>query len=86
MKDNLVFRRSILLQLEAARPSFIPFDTLATGLNIAGFKFSQSDFESALDYLAEKKLVEISRSRISAGHKVAKLSAVGMEYLESGEY
>ncbi len=86
MQTNLLFRRAILFQLDAARPSSIPVETIAMGLKVGSFTFTPRDLDCALDYLSEKGLLEISRSRICASHRLVKLSANGADYLESGEY
>lgn len=85
MRDELLFRRSLLIQLEAASPASLPLPTLSAGARLAGFEFDEPDIAAALEYLREKKLVEISRSKISAAHIRAKLSAEGRDYLESGD-
>lgn len=86
MRDELLFRRSLLMQLEAAYPASLPLPTLSAGAKLAGFEFRESDIASALEYLRGKSLVEISRSKISAAHIRAKLSSEGRDYLESGDF
>lgn len=86
MRDELLFRRSLLIQLEAASPASLPLPTLLAGAKLAGFEFDESDIASALEYLRGKNLVEISRSKISAAHVRAKLSPDGRDYLESGDF
>lgn len=80
----LLLRRAILLQLEAASPASLPMDTLSAGLEISALPSDAETLSAALDYLFQKGLVEISRSRISSGHIRAKLTAEGRDYLESG--
>ena len=43
------------------------------------------ELSSELDYLAQKGMITLSRSALSAGELRAKLSADGRDYLESGE-
>ena len=82
---NLLLRRAILAQLEAASPASLPLSTLAAGLQVCGFNADAREIAGALDYLAQKGFAELSHSAISAAHLRAKLSAAGRDYLESGE-
>jgi len=86
MADALLLRRALLLQLEAASPASLPVDTLVLGSSCAGFDCLRREILAALDYLAQKNCVELSRSSISAAHVRARLSAAGRDYLESGEF
>lgn len=86
MSDTLLFRRSILLQLDVAYPVSLSIETISTGLKIAGFDFSENELLSSLHYLSEKGLLSLQISKISAEHKRAKLSALGKEYIESGDF
>lgn len=61
MRDELLFRRSLLMQLEAASPASLPLPTLSAGAKLAGFEFEEGDIAAALEYLRGKNLVEISR-------------------------
>ena len=86
MRDELLFRRSLLMQLEAASPASLPLPTLSAGAKLAGFEFEEGDIAAVLEYLRGKNLAEISRSKISAAHIRAKLSPDGRDYLESGDF
>ncbi len=83
--DILSLRRTILLQLEAASPASLPRSTILVGLETAGFCMDLKELSSELDYLAQKGMITLSRSALSAGELRAKLSADGRDYLESGE-
>jgi len=85
--SELLFRRAVLSQLEAAYPASLSLETLSLGLEACGFaKGGKNALEPALEYLREKGYAQIVRSRISAAHKRAKLTAEGLDYLESGEW
>ena len=81
--DDLLFRRAILIQLEAASPAALPIETVSLGMKLAGFEFDMRELEKAMDYLAQKNYISVSRSEISAAHLRAKLTAEGRDYLES---
>ena len=84
--DELLLRRAILLQLEAASPASLPLETLAVGLEISALPSDAKTLSAALDYLAQKGLVSLSRSRIASAHIRAKLTAEGRDFLESGSF
>ncbi len=86
MADKLFFRRAVLAQLEAASPASLPLETLAAGLAVAGFVFSEKELLSDIEYLAGKGYLELCRSKISSGHVRLRLSPAGRDYLESGDY
>ncbi len=81
--DAHLFRRAILLQCDAARPASLSFIVMAAGLERAGFSFKDSELRSEVDYLEQKGYVEISSSAISSAHLRIRLSALGIDYLES---
>lgn len=86
MENRLLFRRAILSQLEAASPASVPFETLAQGLKLCGLRFSERELRAAAEYLREKNYLSLSVSKISSSHTRAKLTADGLDYLESGEF
>lgn len=81
--DTQLFRRAILIQLDAAHPASVGFSILSEGMTAAGFFFDEKSLASEIEYLAQKNYLEVSRSQISAAHLRAKLSADGKDYLES---
>lgn len=85
MDSDMMLRRVILLQLDAASPISLPTETLLNGLRAAGFNLEEKSLYVHLDYLAQKHFLHITRSPISASHIRAKLSAKGRDYLEAGD-
>lgn len=81
--DTQLFRRAILIQLDAAHPASVSTSVLSEGMRTAGFFFDEKSLSSEIDYLCQKNYLELSRSQISAAHVRAKLSATGKDYLES---
>ena len=86
VEDKLLYRRAILLQLDAALPAGLPPNTLLEGLGISGFHKDMQILERTLDYLSQKGYIELQHSLISAGNYRAKLTAKGADYLESGGF
>ena len=82
LKKNLA-RRAILLQLQAAYPAAVSDEILMQGLKICGVNFSEKQFAQDVEYLCKLGLARRVPSLISAGLKRAKLTARGIEFLES---
>ena len=83
---DIILRRAVLMQLEAASPASLPVETVMLGLSAAGLCVGERDLLKALDYLAQKNMLELVRSSISAAHVRAKLTAAGRDFLESGDF
>ena len=83
---DIILSRSVLMQLEAASPASLPVETLMLGLSAAGLCVGERDLLKAIDYLAQKNMLELARSSISAAHVRAKLTAAGRDFLESGDF
>ncbi|MBO6103094.1 MAG: hypothetical protein J6P03_07555 [Opitutales bacterium] len=76
-------RISILLQLQAAYPAGLTMEGILQGLLIFGKKTKKAKIAAELAYLEEKGFIAKAPSRISAGFFRYRLSAGGLEYLES---
>jgi len=84
--DALLLRRCVLLQLYAASPATMPVETIITGMQISGFAVNNQEILAVLDYLEDKNYVSFKISKISSSHRRAKLTALGRDYIESGEF
>ena len=84
MNSDLLLRRAILLQLDAAFPASLPFCTLADGLRAAGFAVQGGALERHIEYLAQKGVLATVSSRICAGSRRTKITAAGIDYLQGG--
>lgn len=84
--NSLMFKRAVLLQLEAAFPAALPPQTILDGLKISGFEADAETLAGVLEYLRQKGLVELKTSRISASSRRAALTSAGADFLESGDF
>ena len=83
---NALLRRAVVLQLEAADPSSVSASIIGQGLAAAGLKASQRDVMASLAYLEGKGLVKTFPSLLSASEIRARLTAAGLDFVESGEF
>jgi hypothetical protein len=77
-----LFRNSILRQLNAALPASLTAETLALGLQIAGFAIDDSPLRAELLYLEQKSLLEPVAKTLSTTPRY-RLTATGRDYLQS---
>ena len=87
LSKKLLRRTAILLQLQAAYPAALPFQTLMDGLKLASMHAypSEDELRADCEYLAEKNFLTQTRSEISPSEKRFKISAKGLDFLtESG--
>lgn len=83
---NALLRRAVLLQLEAADPSSVSASIIGQGLAAAGLKASRREVMASLAYLEGKGLVRTFPSLLSASEIRARLTAEGLDFVESGEF
>ncbi|MDR1665887.1 MAG: hypothetical protein LBR62_02475 [Puniceicoccales bacterium] len=80
-KEHL--RCALLLQLEAAYPLTLPFSTLWQGLALAGYSISSDHLLKEIEYLHEKKFLQVISRDICPQNKRYKLNPKGKDYLEA---
>lgn len=78
-----ILRKCILLQLNASYPASMTLFMILQGIKINGLNSSEEDIERELEYLRERGFLTLFSSELSAGLKRAKISAKGIDYLES---
>jgi hypothetical protein len=80
-KEHL--RCALLLQLEAAYPLTLPLGTLRQGLAIAGYSITPDTLLKEIEYLHEKKFLQVLSRDICPQNKRYKLNPKGKDYLET---
>ncbi len=84
MNELYIYRHTILAQLEASFPMSLALKTLVMGLNIAGFNCE--NIEKQLEYLEQKKFIEIISCEICPSFKRYKITAYGIDFLNGGVF
>ena len=86
MNTDILYRRAVLAQLEAAYPAGLPSATIAQGLALAGFDADAAELERQLQYLREKQFAESVNSALCPSFVRTKITARGLDYLQGGEF
>ena len=76
-------RTAILLQLQAAHPATLGDEAVLCGLSILGFYVSPEKLASQMQYLCDKGYVWRGPSELCFGVMRSRLTADGIDYLES---
>ena len=85
-KDIFFLRRAILMQADAAFPASLAINTISTGLEVSGIKMSENAILREIVYLQQKSFLEISTSEICPNIKRVKITAKGIDFIQSGEF
>ena len=81
--NTLLQRNAILLQLEAAHPASLAPDILVQGLQLCGHSIHQEILDKHLDYLLQKQLLITQKQQLSPSLSRYKITASGIDYLET---
>ncbi len=84
--DIFLIRKAILLQADAAFPASLPIKTICIGLELSGLKVSEKIVEREIEYLQQKSFLSITFSEICPTSKRVKITATGIDFIQSGEF
>lgn len=83
MIKRQILRQTILLQLEAAAPGFLPVETLLTGIRAAGYEINDKVLRRELTYLDDKSLIDSALPDLDPADRRYRLGAAGQDFLDA---
>ncbi|MGE9294125.1 MAG: hypothetical protein ACQKBW_10970 [Puniceicoccales bacterium] len=83
MIKRQILRQTILLQLEAAAPAFLPVETLLTGIRAAGYEITERLLRRELTYLDDKRLIDSSLPDLDPADRRYRLGVGGQDFLDA---